>query len=155
MFLRAKDRFLKFQMQVLAQIRPALGPAAATAALPKHVAKTKNVAEDVAKILEDRRIESRRSSRVSSHARVSETVIQRPLLAIGKNGVRFGNFFELLLRVRVIGVAVRMMRHRQFAIRALDFNVGGRTGDTEYLVIITFVSGQKLPPLIRQKLVRQ
>ena len=41
-----------------------------------------------------------------------------------------------------------MIRHRKLAVSALDFNLGGRAGDTEDFVKIAFrVSGQKLPPL--------
>jgi hypothetical protein len=39
-----------------------------------------------------------------------------------------------------------MIRHRELAVSALDFNLGGRAGDAEDFVKIAFcVSGQKLP----------
>jgi hypothetical protein len=42
-----------------------------------------------------------------------------------------------------------MVGHRELAVSALDFNVGGRAGDAEDLVIIAFcIGGQKLPPLV-------
>jgi hypothetical protein len=41
-----------------------------------------------------------------------------------------------------------VVRHRELAVSALDLHVGGRTGNTEYFVIIAFcIGGQKLPPL--------
>jgi hypothetical protein len=42
-----------------------------------------------------------------------------------------------------------MVRHRELAVRALDLDVGGRTGNTEDFVIIAFrIGGQKLPPTV-------
>jgi hypothetical protein len=41
-----------------------------------------------------------------------------------------------------------MVRHRELAVSALDFNIGGSTSDTEHFVKIAFcIGGQKLPPL--------
>ena len=146
LLIGAEDRLLKFEMQVFAQIGSPLGAAAATSALAEQVAKTKNVAENVAEILEDGGIESGWTSGAAAHARVPETVIQRPLLAIRKDGVRFRDLLELVFRLRIIRIAVRMIRHRELAISALDFNLGGRAGDTEDFVKIAFrISGQKLP----------
>jgi hypothetical protein len=148
LLLGAEGRFIKFKVQVFAKVGSALGAAATTAALAEHIAETEDVAEDVAKILEDGGIESSRTSAAAAHASMPEAVIQRALLAIGKDGVRFSDLLEFVFRVRIVGVAVRMVRHRELAVSALDFNVGGRTGNTEHLVIIAFcVGGQKLPPL--------
>jgi hypothetical protein len=146
LLLGAEDRFIKFEMQVFAKVGSALGAAATAAALTEHIAEAEDVAEDVAEILEDGGIESGRSS-TAAHARVPEAVIQRSLLAVGEDCVRLCNLLELLFRVRIVGVTVRMVRHRQLAVSTLDFNLGGRTSDTENLVIIAFcVGGQKLPP---------
>ena len=148
LLLGAEDRFIKFKVQVFAKIGSALGAAATTPALAEHIAETENVAEDVAKILEDGGIESSRTSSAAAHASMPEAVIQRALLAVGEDGIRFSDLLEFVFRVRIVGVAVRMVRHRELAVSALDFNVGGRTGNTEHLVIIAFcVGGQKLPPL--------
>ena len=97
-------------------------------------------------ILEDGRIESSRTSRVATHASVPESIVQRSLLAIGKNRVRFGDLLELVFRVRIVRIAVGMIRHRELAVSALDFDVGGSTSDTEHFVKIAFcVGAQKLP----------
>jgi hypothetical protein len=142
-----EDRFIKFEIQIFAQVGSSLGAAATPAALAKRVAETEDVAKDVAKILEDSGIESSRPCAVAAHASVPEAVVQRSFLAIGENCVRFGDLLEPLFRVGIVGIAVRMVRHRKLAVSALDFNVGGRAGDTEDLVVIAFcVSGQKLPP---------
>jgi hypothetical protein len=144
----AEDRFVKFEMQVFAQIGSALGAAAATSALAEHITKTENVAEDVTEILEDGGIESGWTRRAATHASMSEAVVQRSLLAIREDCVRFRDLLKLVFRVRIVRIAVRMIRHRKLAISALDFNLGGRARDTEDFVKIAFrVSGQKLPPL--------
>jgi hypothetical protein len=42
-----------------------------------------------------------------------------------------------------------MIRHRELAVSALDFNLGGRAGDTEDFVKIAFcISGQNPPTLL-------
>ena len=148
LLFHAKDRFLKFQIQVFAKISPTLSPAAPPPALPKDVAKSKDVAKNVAKILKDRRIESRRPSAAPAQPSMTKAVIQRSLLAIGKNRVRLRNLLELIFRIRVIRIPVRMVRHRQLAIRALDLHIGSRTRNPEHFVIIAFsISRQKLPQL--------
>ena len=149
LLIGAEDRLLKFEMQVFAKVSSALGAAPTTSALAEHVAKTENVAEDVAEILEDSGIESGRTSAAAAHASVPEAVVQRSLLAIREDCVRFRDLLKLVLRLRIVRIAVRMIRHRQLAVSALDFNLGGRAGDTEDFVKIAFcVSGQKLPPLV-------
>src|SRR5450631_1396966 len=148
LLLGAKNRFLKSKMQIFAKVGSALGPAATTAALAKRIAEAEDIAKNVAEILENSRIESGRTCAAAAHARMTKTVVQRTLLAVGKNCVCFRNLLELIFRVRIIRIAVGMVGHREFAVSALDFDVGGRTGDTEYLVIIAFcICGQKLPPL--------
>ena len=148
LFLGAKDGFLEFEMQVFTQVGAALGAAATAAALAKHIAKTEDVAKDVAEILEDGRIESSRTSSAAADASMSEAIIQRSLLAVGENGVRFGNLLELLFRVGIVRIAVGMMRHRELTVCALNLNVGSSTADAEYFVKIALcISGQKLPPV--------
>src|SRR5208282_2553933 len=150
LLLGAEDRLIKFEIQVFAQVGSTLGAAATTAALAKHVAESEDVPEDVAEILEDGGIESGRTAATAAQSRVPEAVIQRSLLAVRQNRVCLGNLLELVFRLRIIGVAVRMVGHRELAISALDFNVGSSTPDAEHLVIITLcVSGQKLPPIFR------
>src|SRR4029077_806525 len=146
LLIGAEDCFIKFKMQVFAKVSSALGAAATTSALAEHVAKTKNVAEDVPEILEDGGIESGWTSGAAAHAGMPEAVIQRSLLTIRKDCVRFRDLLKLVFRLRIIRIAVRMIRHRKLAVSALDFHLGGHAGDTEDFVKIAFyVSGQKLP----------
>ena len=64
---RSEVSFLEFERQILAQIGAALNPAAtasAGAGTPtKHVAESEELAEDIAEILEHRRIECRHPAR--------------------------------------------------------------------------------------------
>ena len=146
LLIGAEDCFIKFKMQVFAKVSSALSAAATTSALAEHVAKTENVPEDVTEILENGGIESGWTSGVSAHASMPEAVIQRSLLAIGEDCVRFRDLLELVFRLRIIRIAVWMIRHRKLAVSALDFNLGGHPGDTEDFVKIAFcISGQKLP----------
>ena len=71
----AENRFIKFEIQIFAQVGSALGAAATTAALPERVPETEDVAKDVAKILEDGGIESSRACTAAAHARVSEAIV--------------------------------------------------------------------------------
>src|SRR5260370_16436489 len=149
LLIGAEDRLVKFEMQVFGEVSTALGAAAATSALAEHVAKTENVAEDVAEILEDSGIESGRTSAAAAPASVPEAVIQRSLLAIREDCVRFRDLLKLILRLRIVRIAVRMPRHRELAISALDFNLGGPAGDTKHFLKIPFcVRRQNLPPLL-------
>jgi hypothetical protein len=142
----AENRFVKFKMQVFAKVGSALGAAATTSALAEHIAETEDVAEDVSEVLEDGGIESGWTPGASAHAGVPEAVIQRSLLPIREDCVRFRDLLELVFRLRIVRIAVRMIRHRKLAVSALDFNLGGRAGDTEDFVKIAFcISGQKLP----------
>jgi hypothetical protein len=143
---RAEHRFIKFEMQIFAQIGSALGAAAAASALPEHVAEAEDIAENVAEILEDRGIESSGAARASAQAGVAEAVVERSLLGVSENGVGFRNLFEFILRLWIVGVAVGMVRHREFAISTLDFDVGRGPGDAKNFIKVAFcISGQKLP----------
>ena len=147
LLLGAEHRLVKLQVQILAQVGATLGTTPATPALaPKQIPKAEKLAKDVAEILEDGRIKPGSGSRRAAHARVSKAIVKRSLLAIGKNRVRFRKFLELLFRVRIIRIAVGMVRHRQLTVGALDFDLSRRPAHAEYLVIIAFcVGGQKFP----------
>jgi len=114
--------------------------------IPAEVVPTASGTRTNLEILEDGGIESRRSSRAAADAGVAEAVIQAAFFAIGEDGVGFRDLFEFFFRVGIIGIAVRMVHHRQLAIGALDLNIGGRAGDAEYFVKVAFcISCQKLP----------
>ncbi len=135
----AARRFLERDLEVVAQIGAALRAAAAPAAAEQiaeaeHVAE--DVAEDVAELGEDRRIEAAAGAGRGAHARVAEAVVQAALLGVGEHRVRLGALLELLFGGLVARIAIRVVLHRQLAVRALDLDVGRRARDAEDLVVV-------------------
>ena len=140
-----EERLLKFKGQIFAQIGAALYPAPPPAAASKKVPKAKKLAEDIAEILEDRRVEPSSTSRPPEPG-VSEAIISRTLVGIGQHRVRLTHFLEFLFGIGIVGIPVGMKLQREFPIRALQFNLRAGTGDAQYLVIVTFcVCSQTCP----------
>ncbi len=67
---------------------------------------------------------------------MTELVVGRPLLLVAEHLVGLLDLLELLLGLRIIRVAIRMVLHRQPAVGLLDLHRGGRAADTQYLVIV-------------------
>jgi hypothetical protein len=67
-----------------------------------------------------------------------ESVICGTFLGVRQDSVRLGAFFELLFRVRVARILVRVMLHGQRAVSPFDLDLGGRAADAQYFVIISF-----------------
>src|SRR5258705_10796894 len=104
LLLYAEECFVKFEVQIFAQIRAALGTTTpAASASSEQVSKAEEFSEDVAEVLEDRRIESGGTARVADSS-VPEPVVERPLLGIGKNSVRLGPLFEFIFRIRMVSI---------------------------------------------------
>lgn len=144
----AEDRFFKLKMQILTKVGTALcSSSPATALASEHIAEAKELTKDIAEILEDDWIESGRSARRPPYARMAEAVVERSFFTVRQNRIGLGDFLELVLRIRVIGIAVGMIRHRKFAIRTLDFNFGSRARDAQYLVIVAFCVGGQIASL--------
>src|SRR6266478_864010 len=88
--LSAECGFFKFQSDVFTQIGAALGASAATAGAAEHVAKSEEVGEDVAEILEDGGIETASRTEPGAHAGMTETIVLRALIGVCKHRVSFG-----------------------------------------------------------------
>ena len=74
---------------------------------------------------------------------MAEAIVGAAFVGIRQNAVSFAALLELLFRVGIVGVAVRMELQRQFAVGALDFLLARPTGNPEDLVVIAFyVAGQ-------------
>jgi hypothetical protein len=82
----AENGFLKFQVEIGAQVHAALRPrAAASTASSEEIAEAEKVAEDIAEITEDHvGIEAEPTTR-SAHAGVSEAVVLGALLRISQH----------------------------------------------------------------------
>jgi hypothetical protein len=144
----AKESFLKFESKVFAKIGAALHSTAAASATAEHISETKEFAEDVAEILEHTGIESGPLRSCAAQSGVAVTIVDGSLFGVGQDGVGFADLFELLLRIRIIGIAVGMVLQRELAVRALEFDVSDRAGNAQNLVVVSFcVCRQKWLPL--------
>jgi hypothetical protein len=142
--LHAEESFLKFESQIFAEIGAALHSAAAASATAEHIAEAEELTEDVAEVLEHTGIESHALRSCAAEPGVAIAVVDGSFFGVGKDGVSFADFFEPLLRVRIIGIAVGMVLERKLAVRALEFDVSDRASDAQNLVVIAFyVGGQK------------
>jgi hypothetical protein len=133
----AEEGLLEFEVEIFTKIGAALNAAAATAPAAEHVSESEELAEDVAKILEDGRIEAA-LGRTSIQPGMPVAVVDGPLFRIGKHGIGFTDLFEFLFRVRIVGIAVGMILQRQFAIGALEFRIGDRAGYAQHFVVVAF-----------------
>src|SRR5262245_15166642 len=136
--LDTTGRFVERDLEVVAQIRATLRPSASALAA-EHLANPEDVAEtaqDVFKACEDRRIET--AGRGAAKPGMPEAVVDMPFVGGGEHGIGFGRFLELLFGDLVAGIAIGMVLERELAIRALDFLVGGRPRNAEYLVVVAF-----------------
>ena len=143
--LGAEECFLELERQIFAKIRAALHAAAtpATTATPEHVAETKELSEDIAEILEYCGIEAGARTRTAAQSSMSVAIVGGALVRVGEHGISLADFLEFFFRVRIIGIAVRMVLQGELAISALQFYFGDCAGDAQYFVIIAFcVRGQ-------------
>ena len=108
----------------------------ATAASAKDIAK--DIAEDIAKRIARAEAASAAHAGLGIDARMAELIVGRSLLAVAENLVRLGGFLELLVRVGIIGIAVRVVLHRHPAVGLLDLLVVSTLADAEDLVVIAF-----------------
>ena len=146
----AEEGLLEFEVEILAEIGAALNPAAATATTAEHVSESEELAEDVAEILEDRRIETA-LGRTTVQPGMPVAVVDGPLVGIRKHGVGFADLFEFLFRVRIVGIAVGMILQRQFAIGALEFRIGDRAGYAQHFVVVAFCVRSQINLSSREK----
>jgi hypothetical protein len=137
----AEYRFLKSQRQILAQVCASLSASATLASAAKEIAKAEEIPENVVQVLECAGIDSAHSTADSG---VTKAIVSGALVAVGEDGVRLAAFFELFFRVWIVGIAVRMILQRQFAVGALNFLLAGFAGNTQDFVVIAFYfTGQR------------
>ena len=108
----------------------------------EHVAE--DIAEDVLHIDEAGRIKPASTAAIARNTRVPKAVIARALFRVRQNRVSLAALFELLFRIGVIWIAVRMILHRQLAVGALEFLLRGRAAYAQDLVIIAFYVGSQI-----------
>jgi len=136
---RPEVRFLELEREVLAKVGAALHAiAAAATASSEDVAEAEELAEDVAEILENGRIESCALRCRAAQSGVTVAVVNGTLFGVGEYGIRLTDFLELLLGIRVVWIAVRMVLKSELAIGGLQLNLGHGAADTQHLVIVAF-----------------
>ena len=97
---------------------------------PPDPFKAEEIAEDILKFLEDRGVKAAGFEAAAPQARMSEAVVHRALLRVGKDGVRFAGLAKIRFGlVLILGIAIGMPFQRGLAIGRLDL-VGGRLART-------------------------
>src|SRR6185437_14380888 len=123
----AEDRIFQFDGDVGAQIGSALRAAATTSAA-EGIAKSEDVAENFAEILESRGIEAAESS--TAHPGVAKAVVLRTLILVRKDAIRLAGFFEFFFGSLVARIAVGVILHGEFAVCALEFLISAASSYT-------------------------
>ena len=142
--LGPEECFLELERQIFAKIGAALHAraTAATTATPEHVAESKELSEDIAEILECCGIEARPPP-TAAQSSMSVAIVGGSLVRIGEHGVSLAHFLEFFFRIRIIGIAVRMVLQGELAISALQFYFGNCASHTQYFIKVAFcVRGQ-------------
>ena len=135
---RPEDCLLEVERELIAQVRPAIDGAAATAAAAaEDVAK--HVAEDVAKGVG--RAEPLSGAARCVEARAAVLIVCRALLRIGQDLVRLLRFLEMLFGFLVVGIPVRVVFHGEAPVRLGDGVFGGVSWHAQHLVEITLRHG--------------
>src|SRR5690606_30316895 len=133
--IEAVGRLLERDIERVFQIGAAihLWPAAAPG-------RTENLAEDIAEGIckAARSAHAGTDPGVRIDARMTEAIVGRPLLLVGKHLVGLLGLLEFFLGLLAIRIAVRMVLHGQLAVSLLDLLVGGVLGHPQYFVVIAF-----------------
>src|SRR5262249_41032537 len=102
----SEDCLFERDFEVVANVFAALGGVATAAASAEEIAEAKKITQDVAEIGECLRVEALGCGALQSG--VAVPVVSRALLRIAQNAVGFGGFLEAFLRLRIIGIAIRV-----------------------------------------------
>src|SRR5450432_729349 len=126
----AEHRLFEVEFEFVAQIGAAkyLGSAALSAG--ENIAE--HLAEDVAECLTG----AESAAPASLEAGMSELIVNGAFFRVAEDLVGFLGLFESMFRLRIIGIAVRMMLHGEAAIRLFDVGLGRASGQIEELIVI-------------------
>ena len=69
-------------------------------------------------------------------AGVPEPIIGGALVGLGQDFVGFFGFLEARLGLRVVGIAIGVVLHREAAVRLLDVGLGRITTESEHFVVV-------------------
>ncbi len=137
-FLDPARRFFEFDFKIVAQVVAAPGARTrASAAGAEKIAK--DVGENFLEALAE--VETAESARTlrSLEGGVTETVILRAPLGIGKDLVSLVEFLESLFGFFVAGIAIRMKLNGETTVGFFQFVFAGAAIDAEDFVIVTLL----------------
>src|ERR1044072_3328015 len=129
----AEHGLLEIELEVITQVRaPKCLLATTTTSGAEDVAEyvAKDVTESVGSA------ETAATAAASCKPIVSVLIVDGALLRIGQDFVGLLGLFEFLFGFRVVGIAVRVVLHRQAAISLLDLGFRGRACYVEHLVVV-------------------
>src|SRR5690606_32754434 len=122
------------QLQGVAQVAAALGTATSAAAATAEEV-TEHVTEDVGEV------GATEAGTTATHARIDASmavlVERRALAGVRQHFVGLVGLLELVFRLLIARVAVRVVLHRQTAVSLLEVRFAGAALDTQDLIIIT------------------
>src|SRR4029077_17471031 len=126
----------QLQLQLVAQTGAAEHLRAATAACPaEDVAE--HIPEDVAEGVAAKSAAARAAAaRVGLDAGVTVLIVGRPLVRVGQHLAGFLRLLEGLLRLPVVGIAIRVILHREAPVGLLDLGLSRCFRYVQYLVEI-------------------
>jgi hypothetical protein len=132
----AEGGIFKFKLQIVTKIRSALDSTPSMTAA-KRISETENIAEHIAEVGKDARIETGIAACGAAQSGMAIPVICRAFLGIGKNRIGLGRFLESILGLFVSGIAIRVVLKRKLSICALHFLVRRRFSDAQNFVIVS------------------
>src|SRR5690606_36913556 len=123
---------------------------AAQAALPGASASAHEVAEDIFEDVGHRRAEFRPEATRPAPATIleggmAESIRGRALLRVLQRVVRFVYFLELVLRLGVPGIAVRMELHGKLTVGPLQGSLVGALWNPQHFIKIAFRQSASSP----------
>ena len=140
LFLDAGGRLLEADLQVIPQVRPAVG-APPGAAGPPPEKPLEDVVEDAA----EARVEVAEALAAATGAGGPEAVVGFALLGVAQDRIRFTDRLEAVLRRRIAGILVRVMEMRELPVRLLDLVGGGFGRDPQDLIVIPLLTHAPAP----------
>ena len=135
--LCAEDGFLKLQREVFPEVGTALSPRSPpSSTATEHLSDAEELAEDIAQILKCTRIKSAAGRR--RHARMTKPIVGGAFVGIDQDCVGLRHLSKLVFRIRIVRIPVRMVLHRQLAVRAFNLLLSALALYTQYFVVVAF-----------------
>ncbi len=142
LLLDAEHGFLEIEVHHVTQIGAAARALASTAPAEDV---TENVAEDIAHVAETGAIAA--TVPATLEGRMTVLIVGRALLRVGEDVVGFLGFLEFLDRIRIVGVAIGVVLHRDATKGLLEVALRHGAFHTEDFVIVALAHSCVSQPL--------